>query len=186
MQRVNFRNIKKGAKNSSLTPDKINLLVAIGFTFQSRDLNFTWQERAEQWKEFYNVHGRDPKRAENSNLQAWCQNIRRKYADVQRGLKESVPWTQEQTQLLNDWGFKWEYAHKAPVFQVAQVKSWEQRFQDLVEYQEYYGDFAPPKEDDLGRWVCEQRKQYRAFMRGEQGKISQEKIAKLLEIGFLF
>jgi hypothetical protein len=64
---------------SKNAPHNDFLLVAIGFTFQSPDLNFTWQQRADQWKEFYTAHGRDSKRAENSILQAWCQAIRRKY-----------------------------------------------------------------------------------------------------------
>ena len=70
---------------------------------------------------------------------------------------------------------------------VADPNSWETRYQQLIEYKAEHGDCnVPMRKDDpqLGEWVGQQRKQYKAKKEGKKAAITEERIQKLDGLGF--
>ena len=67
---------------------------------------------------------------------------------------------------------------------------WEAKFAELVAYAEEHGDCNVPRRfeanKELGHWVMRQRAQYRLLMEGRGSSMTEERIAKLNEIGFVW
>ena len=80
--------------------------------------------------------------------------------------------------MLNEIGFLWEVKE-----QKLQV-DWTTRYNDLVAFKEEHGHCFVPQnykeKRNLGRWVNYTRN------RGKSGKLSNERVAMLEEIGFVF
>ena len=65
--------------------------------------------------------------------------------------------------------------------------SWEERFQQLVEYKEKHGHTVVPQlYPELGMWVHRQRRDYKKMVSGKKNYMTQEKLEKLQSIGFVF
>ena len=68
--------------------------------------------------------------------------------------------------------------------------SWEAQFAELVAYAEEHGDCNVPRRfeanKELGHWVMRQRTEYRLLMEGRRSSMTEERIAKLNEIGFVW
>ena len=110
--------------------------------------------------------------SEGIRLGQWLTNIR-----VSRTNKEkNYKLTEEQITRLNALGIIWGNKYE---------KQWDEAFQELCEYHRKNGTFEMPvayKTESglqLGRWVRRQRDFY------AQGRITEEHIAKLREIGFV-
>ena len=88
--------------------------------------------------------------------------------------------TEERIARLEEIGFVWN----------AQETAWESMFSMLIEYKEEHGDCLVARNDEkykkLGSWVKAQRQQYRPLQKGKQSQITEERIAKLKEIGFVW
>ena len=156
----------------------------------------TFDDRAVQWLEYRNQHGRDPVK-ETPGIGPWAQKIRRYYRRFQQG--EKVPVTAEQFDQLKRWGFKFETGVKKPV-NPATPKSFEERFQELVQYKEEHGHVNVPQKCEyevaiqrllivgyslfrhliedpiLGNWVKKQRKEYTDFKAGKKTSMTQARI----------
>jgi hypothetical protein len=67
---------------------------------------------------------------------------------------------------------------------------WEERFQELLAYKEANGDCMIPKNyppnQTLARWVSKQRRHFRAKKEGTYHTLDDEKVAKLVEVDFVF
>lgn len=65
---------------------------------------------------------------------------------------------------------------------------WNSSFDELKKYKATHGDCVVPRGHSenprLASWVAEQRKQYKLMMDGKQSSITNERVAKLDEIGF--
>ena len=188
-----------------LDPDKIAKLSAIGFSLVTTP-KVSFDERAVQWLQYRNQHGRDPSQ-KVPGVGSWMQHTRGYYTRFQRG--EKVPITAEQIDQLKRWGFKFETGVKKPV-NPAKPKSWEGRFEELLQYKEEHGHVNIPQKCEyevatetpillliltvahlivdpvLGQWVKQQRKDYTDFKTGKKSAMTQERIDRLKVVGFKF
>ena len=114
---------------------------------------------------------------ENERLGKWIKNQRYEYRKYHnKGLGPSRL-GRDRIDKLNEIGFQWRLRpERIP---------WDDRFKALVEYKEIHGHCRiAMSAGDLGRWAKYQRDQYCLFMRGKKAKINQEKVDRLIGIGF--
>ena len=70
---------------------------------------------------------------------------------------------------------------------VTERKTWDERFQDLLQYKEENGHMRVPQSwPGLGNWVHSQRVGYQLMKKGRESRLSTEKALKLAEVGFEF
>ncbi len=87
--------------------------------------------------------------------------------------------------LLLTVGMVWSIL-PTPVITVER-KSWDQRFEDLLEYKEEHGHTRVPQSyPGLGNWVHSQRVGYHLMKKGRETHLTTEKAVKLAEAGFEF
>ena len=139
----------------------------------------TWQHHFNELKEYREEYGdcNVPQQwRENRQLGEWVSTQRDHYRLYQEGKKSQM--TEERMQALEDIGFSWD----------AQEDIWQQRFNELKEYREKYGDCNVPQKwsenPQLGRWVSTQRSQYRLYQEGKKSQMTEERIQALEDIGF--
>ena len=80
-------------------------------------------------------------------------------------------------------------AGKTPQRSPGPRKSWDGRFQELVEFKEEHGHTVVPQNSGpLGNWVRMQRLAYKKYKKGETGRKSMtaEKALRLSEIGMVW
>ena len=88
--------------------------------------------------------------------------------------------TDEHVQKLVSIGFRWacrssRSAHPA----------WDERFEELQSYKAKQGHCNVPfKHKVLGRWVSKQQPQYRLLKDGKNSSMTDERVQKLVSIGF--
>ena len=145
-------------------------------------LGITWDIFMENWdknyyvlEEYYEEHGNIdvPFRYETKDwvkLGSWLNNQRRAYKG-----KGTCKITEDQIQLLNDLGMKWE----------VQKENWDDNYYALEEYYEEHGNIDIPykyeTEDEikLGTWLATQRQAYKG--KGTW-KITKEQIGLLNDL----
>jgi hypothetical protein len=70
------------------------------------------------------------------------------------------------------------------------LRTWEKSFERLADYKRRHGNCLIPKryppDSALGSWVDTQRKAYKKFRQGQKSSTNEERIAKLIEVGFVF
>jgi hypothetical protein len=70
---------------------------------------------------------------------------------------------------------------------VTERKTWDERFEDLLEYKEEHGHMRVPQSwPGLGNWVHSQRVGYQLMKKGRDSRLTTEKALKLAEAGFEF
>ena len=162
----------------------------------------TWQE--ERWFERYdelkafkkeNGHCRVPHNHPNKPLYNWTIRQKTHYRFLMQNDNPRRAKTKqkscfvrypERIKVLNDIGFEWELD--------GWTDTWEQRFEELVEYYEENGNCLVPyaymgkqrSSQPLGEWVNSQRKQYMLLKEGKESQITRERIRKLENIGFVW
>ena len=151
---------------------------------QLNDIGFDWDPLASQWNKMfhklveYNKHHGDCRVSQWSmgykQLGRWVKEQRFQFKKLQTG-KDSFM-TEERIVKLDSVGFVW-----SPFDAL-----WEERFEQLREYQKVYKHCNVPKNYDfkLALWVQAQRRQYRKFVNSERTSMSEERIDKLESIGF--
>jgi hypothetical protein len=177
----------KEGRRTTLDALKIAKMTRLGFQFRDPKAHFTsnFHERSLEWLEYKTKNGCNPPKSTDSpedGLGKWVELIRKHYDDFRKG--KSTKLTQEHVDRLTEWGF--DFVDKT---KPARTKSWEERFAQLVSYKEKEGDvIVPMRMPGLGGWVKQQRKDYKNFLKGELSKnrLSEERIAKLESIGFIF
>ena len=97
-QRAQYDRIKMG-KPSTLTKERMDLLTSIGFSLTPKVKRLSFDERAVQWLEYRQKHGKDPSRENGDSLGIWVSKTRTKYARLQAGDKK-CNMTQEQADRL--------------------------------------------------------------------------------------
>ena len=112
----------------------------------------------------------------NKALGAWVANQRTQYRLRSEGKHSFL--TEERIKLLSEAGFVWS----------PQGNSWNDRYNQLVEYKNEHGNcLVParyPKNQALGTWVVNQRTRLRR--EGKQTPLTEERIKKLDEVGFVW
>ncbi|EJK57494.1 hypothetical protein THAOC_22454 [Thalassiosira oceanica] len=91
----------------------------------------------------------------------------------------------ERVGRLDDIGFTWRFVTTDGAAVLSKLRRWEElwdwRYRELKEYREKHGDCnVPQRQGSLGRWVNDRRQDYR------EGKLSNERIARLESIGFVW
>ena len=158
-------------KLGKIDEERIRRLEEIGFEWSV--LKQTgWNERYSELKAYKDVNGdcRVPQGyLENPKLARWVNRHRYRYKIGKLGEKN--------IRLLEEIGFEW-----AP----DDVK-WEERFSELKAYKEANGHCNVPQgyleNPKLARWVVSQRVFYKG---GKHGKLNEERIRRLEEIGFVW
>ncbi|KAL7491007.1 hypothetical protein ACHAWT_000516 [Skeletonema menzelii] len=88
--------------------------------------------------------------------------------------------TDERLERLESIGFRWA-KRKGQV-------GWDKKYEELIQYKAKFGNCHVPtkfKENKtLGRWVSQQRAEYKEFQHGLKSKMTVEKIIRLERIGF--
>jgi len=113
----------------------------------------------------------------------WVKNTRSAYRRLKNGnhggsIPGSTVLSPDLIERLNGMGFEWDAG-------VNKQYAWITKFKMLKEYAEENGHcLVPLRSGVLGRWVRDQRYQYKKKLRGEHAKISAERIQKLNDIGF--
>jgi hypothetical protein len=143
-----------------------------------------WRERFQQLRDFkvQSGHCLVPQQyAANRKLGAWVSNQRAQYKLFQKGKPNSM--IEERIRELESIDFDWETSNRTAFSSI-----WSARFQQLCEYKVQSGHclvpfqyFANPK---LGRWVSNQRAQYKLFQAGKPSPMTEERIRELESIGF--
>jgi hypothetical protein len=140
----------------------------------------SWREQFEQLVAFKRVHGHCNVPKRQGSLGFWVQRQRaqKRKLDENRCLTTAL-WVKREKKLASI-GFEWGRRRVAV--------SWEQRFQELVDYKRVHGDIHVPswKENTLSRWINEQRYVYRQKEKGERTAMTVERQKKLESIGFVW
>jgi len=192
VQRKQHRLLQKG-KYSTMTGERIAKLEAIGFVWDASYLaasnpdNDTWHQRCKELTDYKNEHGNClvPKGYEpNKQLGRWVTRQRKQYRFLQEGKQSQM--TDERITKLEEIGFVWD----ASCLHGGQPNNdtWNQRHKEMIEYKHKHRDCNVPQgykaNKQLGMWVSKQRQQYRFLQEGKQSAMTEERIAKLEEIGF--
>jgi hypothetical protein len=179
-QGYEFSRFEKGEK-TSLTRARIDLLDSIGVSFEE---NTAFDARIKELKAFKAKFGhvQVPKLYKpNPGLGRWCARTRSQYRVFQNS--RPCPLSQDKIDALNEIGFSWTSTLKH-----APNVSWEAKLNDLKAYKDRTGNTNVPKnykdDKELASWTRNQRAQYMAKKRGKKSPMTDERIARLEEIGF--
>ncbi|KDU80239.1 restriction endonuclease family protein [Chlamydia muridarum] len=161
------RNQRNDFKEGKLSEDRITRLEEIGFIWKV--FEGAWEENFLELQRFQEEHGhcRVPSRyPENPQLASWVH--------VQRRCFKAGKLSEDRITKLEEIGFIWK------VFEGA----WEENFLELQRFQEEHGHCRVPsrypENPQLASWVHVQRRCFKA------GKLSEDRITKLEEIGFVW
>lgn len=87
----------------------------------------------------------------------------------------------ERQKKLEDLGFVWVVRNRP---------EWNNRFAELLQYRERYGDTKVPQHykeiPGLGKWVAKQREQFRLLQQGKHSFLTPDRLEKLNEAGFVW
>jgi len=149
-------------KGGSVTRRKVEVLRQIkDFPF-NKPFSDRVQQHIIELRAYKEKYGHTNVPARSGSLGRWVIMVRVKYNS---GRLDSNTITQ-----LEEIGFDWS--------------QWESMYQQLKEYKEQFGDCVVPRREKfkrLNRWVTTQRQNYKV-----PGKLSQDRILKLEEIGFVW
>ena len=178
--RSEYKKFQNGG-SSLLTERHITLLEKVGFVWESQVLE--WDDMLGQLKEFKSNFGHCsvPQSYEpNPKLGRWVHTQRSEFKKYNKGMTSKI--TMERVQQLDAIGFVWN----------PQETKWRQNYDALLLYVQEHGTALVPrttthnKTRALGRWVDTQRQQYQKLQRGQKSSMTQEKIALLESIGFVW
>eukprot|EP00984_Skeletonema_dohrnii_P010540 scaffold4110_cov77-Skeletonema_dohrnii-CCMP3373.AAC.5 len=103
-----------------------------------------------------------------------------KWVTNRRNNRKNNKLTKERIDKLNEIGFVWDVREAA----------WENMLQQLKQYKDERGDTLVPQNypdnPQLGIWVTNQRAQYKRKLRGQSTQMTDERVDKLDEIGFVW
>jgi len=138
-----------------------------------------WNKTYEELGEYKQKHGHchvPQNYRPNKQLGIWAHTQRRQYRLFKQGHHSHL--TAEQIENLKDIGFKRGVSYKG----------WHQRYEELKKYKKEHGHCNVPiwyeENEQLGRWVNNQRQNYRLFQRDKYTPLTGDKIDKLEEIKF--
>ena len=153
---------------------------------EMRQLNSQWNDRYQQLVKFRNKFGHcnvPLKWRMNRALGKWVSEQRLHYSQWLE-CKHSVL-SEEQRALLESIGL---VTKRLPSHNKNWDKSWDERYKQLLEYKEQYGNTKVPKNwatnRQLGIWVMNQRTQYQRWLMGKDSTLGKERRERLEAIGF--
>jgi len=179
-QRQQYKKFEEG-KPSHMTQERIDKLESIGFVWDAQESQ--WNELFELLQLYKNDHGdclvpHNYTTSAGVNLGLWVTKQRQQYKKSQEGKPSHM--VQERIKKLESIGFVWDL----------QESQWNEQFEVLQQYKKDDGDCHVPQSYttkdgvNLGRWVHNQRLQYKKFQEGKPSSMTQERIETLERIGF--
>ena len=155
---------RQSFKKGKLSEERIKKLEEIGKDWNKslEEINSEkWEENYEKVKKFYEENGRFPTQAEECG--AWL-NHQRRYAKKGELSEERIKKLEE---IDKDWNKSQEEQDN---------EQWEENYEKLKKFYEENGRF-PKRDEECGEWLKSQCQTFK------KGKLSEEKIKKLEEIG---
>ena len=182
-QRSDYKKLLAGnlSHRSFFSPECKTLLDNIGFEWSP--LNDQWYRRYDELIQYKQVHGncKVPKAHTNAQLSKWVINQRSQFRLMNEGKPSYM--TPKRLNLLIQIGFEWSIDRMAH-------KKWQDRFEELCNFRELNGHCNVPfkyKENKkLGKWVDNQRYQYKMLAEGRKSYLTAERIECLEKIGFIW
>mmetsp|Transcript_27693 Transcript_27693/g.81381 ORF Transcript_27693/g.81381 Transcript_27693/m.81381 type:complete len:849 (-) Transcript_27693:39-2585(-) len=183
--RLRYRLLQQG-KASTLTAEHIEDLEGLGFNFDGEDAKSHWlQEKfGDKIQELLRYKEETGSCEGHPQLRNWIKQMRHSYRSAKKG-KEG--WkhrhAEEQFQRLVEIGVQLE----VPSSQ--NVKTFEERLEELREYKELHGNFnglGARKNKSLYRWVFRIREKYALWREGQPTNLTSEQLEQLHSIGFNF
>ena len=169
-QRTQYRFLQEG-KHSHLTDERIENLNQIGFVWNAQKA--AWEEKFAELVSYKEMHG-DTLVRHGSQLGRWVATQRNQYQLLQKGMDSQL--TDERIENLNQIGFVWD----------AQEAAWDEKFAELVSYKEMHGNTLVRQGSKLGNWVSTQRDLFRLLQEGKHSHLTDERIQRLNQIGFVW
>jgi hypothetical protein len=159
-------------------------LVQLGFNFRVHVDK--WTEHFEELKTYKSQYGHcmvPTHYASNPKLGRWVHTQRHQRRLLQKNKKSTM--TERRVQQLDELGFSWEVRPS----QGRPRATWQQRWEELSEYQNENGDFVVSADEnfDLHLWVHEQKLRLVSLHnKGSDGMqlMSPERVERLRSIGF--
>eukprot|EP00978_Attheya_sp_CCMP212_P018679 scaffold51595_cov58-Attheya_sp.AAC.1 len=137
----------------------------------------SWDERFKELVDFKKINGHSNVSYRTAPLGRWVSDQRRHYRSMKKG--KHSPFTIDKREKLERIGF--EFNCRAPLL------SWNQSFQELVDYKKINGHTnVPTCSGQLGGWVSYQRRGSRSLKEGNDSSLTIYKREKLESIGFEF
>lgn len=153
---------------------------------QQSILQEKWQFMFERLVSFKERHGHClvPNRYRDHHaLGAWVSTQRRQYKILVSGSSASTPMTPERAAQLEAIGFVWATTDPRHI-------PWQNRFEELCRFREQHGHCLVPigykKNIQLSNWVSTQRQEYKLLIDGRPSRLTDERIKKLSDIGFIW
>ena len=156
---------------SKLTPQQIKALNNASFPW-TVDSNYKREFNKRELVKFRNEHGHCNVPQRSGELGSWVKGLRSLYKNHKAGVKTTL--TSEFISELEAIGFSWNLKDH-----------WQEKFELLATYSEEHGNCdVPRKHESLGRWVAEQRSEYKKKAGDKKSAMTEEKINMLNAIGF--
>jgi len=177
-QRRHYKAINKDStKKTSLSDERIRVLEEMGFRWSVQES--LWDERLQELTKYRAGNGScnvPNKWKGNPALGKWVNAQRQYYRTKNEGKPSSL--TAERIARLEAIGFEWTLRSLTP---------WDSRLEELKDYKAEHGHVQVPQKDKthkgLARWVDTQRQQHRLKKEGKKSQITDDRIAKLDDIG---
>ena len=130
------------------------------------------------YKEKHGDFNVSAKKGANKQLGNWAKRQRAQY--------KKAKISTDRIAKLNEIGFEWDLSHLNAI--QPNRGAWEARLAELVVYKEKHGDCNVPKgcaaNTQLANWVDKQRQNYQLRNKSKKSSMTEERIAKLNEVGF--
>jgi hypothetical protein len=173
-QRLNINNMPK---------ERIAALDSIGGFIWNHNCNnrrnTKWTRKYMELVEYYkqNGHTNVPPTHKHSPLGSWVNKQREEYKKIQNKAPSQLD--RYRIDRLNEINFQWS-------IQNYDIISWDDRYKALMEYKKIHGHVKIPiKHPYFGNWPSYQKSQYILYLDGKKSRLNEDKIHKLIHIGFL-
>ena len=186
---------QKNSITTYLNIERIQKLASIGFVWDKSKLvvlkrseKKSFNERLVELQSYHNEHGKYTV-PRNSSLGEWLHTQRSLYK------KRDARFMEVKAPQMIAIGYAFDLRENTSV-------SWEDRFQQLVEYKQSHGNFDIPSakaiddgygnDDELNdknnfyKWVRRLHNEHRAFEKGTSSKLTAQRLERLRSIGFQF
>lgn len=147
----------------------------------SNKYDLRWCLKFKELCAYKRVHGHTDVPYKQGKLGSWVKTQRNNYyllstrgqsSEQDKDKKKIL--TEEKIASLDAIGFRWCIFAK-----------WEERFQELIRFKEKYNHVDVPQTyPGLGKWVMNQRRNYKLFMENKKSPLTLEKIRMFEAVGF--
>jgi hypothetical protein len=137
----------------------------------------SWNERFKELVSFKTIYGHTKVPRKYGPLGTWIYVQQTQYCLLKEGKDSRL--TMDEYEKLESIGFEFKYRA------TGMCPSWNQRFQELVEFKKINGHTnVPTRSGPLGRWIVRQRMQLGFLKEGNRSPLTIERREKMESIGF--